>query len=102
MGSEYPHLALYCPAKEAHPERRERLLVAFSEDAIFVHCSEHDWIRVELSQFGKRMGFKGISAIANQVVPKEGDRVMFKMAPIPVHARGKFKVKSRRWRENRK
>lgn len=102
MDYKYPHQALYCPAKEAHPERRERLLVAFSEDAMFVHCSEHDWIRVELSRFGKRMTFKGISAIANQVRAKDGGRVVFSLTPIPIHAKGKFQVKSRKWRENYK
>jgi len=96
---EYPNLGLYCPAKEAHPERRERLLVAFTEDAIFVHCAEHDWLRIELSQFGKRINFKGITAIASQVKPKDGSKIIFNLKPIPIHARGKFQVKSRKWRE---
>ena len=96
---EYPHLGLYCPAKEAHPERRERLLVALSDDAIFVHCVEHDWLRIELSQFGKRLKFKGVTAIASQVKSKDGNKVIFSLQPIPIHARGKFQVKSRKWRE---
>lgn len=102
MEQDYPDRGLYCPAKEAHPERRERLLVAFSDDAIFVHCTEHDWIRIELSKFGKYLNFKGITGIAEQVKPEDGEKVLFDLKPMSLHARGKFQVKRRKWRENHK
>ena len=76
--------------------------MAISDDAIFVHCIEHDWIRVELSKFGKRLNFKGITGIAEQVKEKDGERVLFELKHIPLHARGKFQVKRRKWRENQK
>ena len=99
---KYPDRALYCPASEAHPERRERLLVAFSDDAIFVHCTEHDWLRIEIAKGGKRFNFKDITGIAEQVKAKDGERILFDLKPIPIHARGKFKVKRRKWREGKR
>ena len=99
METKFPNLALYCPSKEAHTGRCERLLAAFSEDEIFLHCVEHDWIRIELSQFGKRLSFKNITVTASQVIPKDGEKVIFDLKPLPIHARGKFKVKNRKWRK---
>ena len=97
--NNYPNHGLYCPAKEAHQERQERLLAAFSDDAIFLHCKEHDWLRIELYQFGKKISLKGVTAIGEQVKAKENGRVIFNLKAIPIHARGKFQVKSRKWRE---
>lgn len=97
--NQYPETGFYCPAREGHQERRERLLAAFSNDSLFLHCSEHDWIRIELFKFGKRINLKGITAIASQVKPIDGDRIIFELEPIPIHARGKFQVKRRKWRE---
>jgi hypothetical protein len=100
---EYPHQALYCPAREAHIERRERLLAAFSENAIYLHCSEHDWIRIELFQYGKHLNMKGITGVANQVKPKDASgKIVFDLKKIAIHARGEFKVRRRKWREGMK
>jgi len=98
----YPDVGLYCPAKDEHTERRNRLLAAFSEDAIYLHCVEHDWIRIELSVFGKKISFKGITAIATQVAPETGDKVLFELKPMSVHGRGKFHMRKRNWRTSSK
>ena len=98
---QYPHLGLYCPAKENHQERRERLLAALSDDSIFLHCSEHDWIRIEFYLFGKKINLRGVTAIASQVRARDArdGRIIFDLKPIPIHARGKFQIKRRKWRQ---
>lgn len=99
--SDYPTKGLYCPSREAHQGRRERLLAALSDDSIFLHCNEHDWIRVELYKFGEKIDLNGVSAVATQVKPKEGHKVFFDLREkVPIHSRGKFSVKRRKWREN--
>lgn len=99
--NQYPKKGLYCPAKEAHQGRRERLLAALSEDAIYLHCNEHDWIRVQLFKYGEKIDLNGVSAVATQVKPKEGHKVLFDLKEkVPIHSRGKFTVKRRKWREN--
>lgn len=97
---DYPDRGLYCPAREAHPERRNRILAAISDEAIFVHCREHDWLRVELFRLGDKITFKNASAIASQVKPNKGHRVIFEdLKKVPIHAKGDFKVRSRAFRE---
>lgn len=101
MDSGYPSHGLHCPAKEDHEGRRGRIMAAFSGDAIYLHCPEHDWLRIELYQFGKKIDFKGITAVINQVKPKQQNgKVIFDLFPIPVHGKGNFGLKSRKWREN--
>jgi len=97
--TEYPVMGLNCPANEAHKGQRDRILAAFSDNAIYLHCLEHDWLRVELYQNGKKIQFKGVSAVAEQVKPKvagkDGKPMVFfdNLNTIPVHGRGDFNLK---------
>ena len=103
MDQSYPRQGIYCPAKEDHEGRRGRIMAAFSEDAIFLHCSEHDWLRVELYIFGKKISFKGVTAVVNQVKPKQQNgKVLFDLMSVPIQGKGCFTLKSRKWRENTK
>ena len=103
MDHPYPLKGIYCPAKEDHEGRRDRIMAAFSDDAIYLHCSEHDWLRVELFQFGTKISFKGVTAVVNQVKPKQQNgKVLFDLTPTPIQGKGAFVLKSRKWRENTK
>jgi len=96
---EFPTKGLYCPAKEAHSGRRNRVLAAFSDDAIYLHCHEHDWLKIKLLKFGKKIDYKDVTAIIKQVVVPDGEKIVFDLKPIAAHTKGVFKIKHRGYRE---
>ena len=98
--SQYPNKGLYCPAKESHRKKANRLLAALDDDAVYLHCCDHDWVRVEFYVLGKKISLKNVTAVVEQVSPNSpGDRILFDLDKMPVHAKGIFKLRKRGDRE---
>jgi len=93
----YPNKSIYCPISDAHAGRFQHLLFALSDDALFVKCKEHDWMRIEMRSNGRKITYENLSIVASPVQPeKEMPFVIFKnLQPVPIYAKGDFKLRVR-------
>ena len=91
-----PTKGLYCPKTEDHQGRRGELLCCFGEDAIYLKCRKHDWLRIELYSAGGKLAFNNLSAVFTDVeLPEDKQYHKFDLKPVPYVADGAFPVYKR-------
>lgn len=98
MNNSLPSKALFCPHPEAHETRSDKILCAFSDDALFLRCGAgHEWVRVEIKTAdGESVRFEHARFIVSDILHNKEKSLHFTLESVPMIAKGIFPIRKRR------
>jgi len=81
--------AVYCPKREDHGDHR-KILFVFDDEAFYVFCKAHGWMKVEMTRLGSPISINDCQFTVSEM-PRD---FHFDLREEPVVALGNFSPKS--------